>query len=289
MTILVTGSAGFLGQNLVPFLKKSGHTVIGIDLKPDTHSHLSYQQDLLSGVFDDMPKIDICIHLASRVGGFLHNNLKEELPDYELALLKSVKKICDEKNCERIIYTSSINVFENEGDYNHGPLQIFNQKTPYARAKMMGEKFVQNHFKEFVILRPTNLFGKTQMASSSQAGSSHVIPELLHKIKMSPVVEILGDGNQVRNFIHVSDVCHFIHFILKTPSCDWFNLRSEIQMTIKNLALELVSFLNEKRELIFRPEFLKYEPKPICLFDIEKLTQMGWKPHFSEIKSGLLF
>lgn len=289
MTILVTGSAGFLGQNLVSFLKKSGHTVIGIDLKPDTHSHLSYQQDLLSGVFDDLPKIDICIHLASRVGGFLHNNLKEELPDYELALLKSVKKICDEKKCERIIYTSSINVFENDEDYNHGPLQIFDQKTPYARAKMMGEKFLQNHFKEFVILRPTNLFGKTQMASSSQVGSSHVIPELLHKIKMSPVVDILGDGNQVRNFIHVSDVCRFMYLILKTPACDWFNLRSEIHISIKSLASELMEFCKINKELVFHPEFLKFEPNPVQPFDVKKLDILGWKPEVFEIKSGLLF
>lgn len=289
-TILVTGSAGFLGRNLVPFLKENGHKVIGIDLKPEPSSHEFYQQDLLNGLFDDMPKIDVCIHLASRVGGFLHNNLKEDLPDYEFALLESVKRICDKKNCERLIYTSSINVFENGGDYNHEPIQNFDQKTPYAIGKARGEDFVKNHFKEFVILRPTNIFGKTQIISDHfEVGSSHVIPELLRKIKTSSVVEILGDGNQVRNFIHVSDVCRFIHLILTKPNSGWFNLRSEIQVTIKNLALELVSFLNEKRDFIFRPEFLKFEPKPICLFDIKKLTQMGWKPCVSEIKSGLLF
>lgn len=288
--ILVTGSAGFVGSSLVTHLKQQGHFVIGIDVKPDSVSSVFIQKDIYDVHVGDIPSFDLCIHLASRVGGFLHNYYNQTLVDYELGLLKKIKTICQhyQKNCERILYTSSINVFEQSQIYPTGPLIEHNQQTPYAQAKAAGEKFVAKNFKEFVILRPTNIFGATQLyPQTAEPGRSHVIPEILRKIDLNPIVEILGDGTQTRNFIHVEDVCRLILMLLNTPTQAWFNVRSHLQLTIEELALELLRFKNVKKELRYHPEFLKYEPLPLKNFDLTPLLNLGWKPLINSIQEGL--
>ncbi|EKD42167.1 MAG: hypothetical protein ACD_73C00289G0002 [uncultured bacterium] len=288
MNILVTGSAGFLGQNLIPILKNNGHHITGIDLNPDYLSDEFTQQDIRKGILLKNKSIDICIHLASYVGGFLNNQKKLGQEQYEIDLLMQTYKFLSKSGCQRIIYTSSINVFEQSQNYSHGPLAIANQHTHYARAKKMGEEFVQTHFDSFIILRPTNLFGKTQTTNKiGIVGSSHVIPELLKKIEECDVLTVLGDGSQVRNFVHVSDVSHFIQKILGTPERAWYNLRSEIHLTIKELAQQLIKLINIEKKIVFQPEYLSYEPVSIQLFDMSEPVSLGWVAKITSIQQGL--
>ncbi len=245
MNILVTGSAGFVGQELIPLLQQKGHRVIGIDLKKENVSDESLTQDILNTKILPVHHLDLCIHLASDVGGFLHNFDNKTIQAYELDLLKNVKRICDQYQCRHILYTSSINVFEQADTFITGPLQQRAQHSSYGQAKEKGEEFVQNNFEKFIIVRPTNIFGKSQITPSSlPIGKRHVIPELLQKIDQDEVVEILGNGSQLRNFIHVTDVCRFIIHALSLPKPAWFNLRSDIHLTITELAHLLSTFKN---------------------------------------------
>ncbi len=290
MNILLTGSAGFVGRSLIPFLKRQNHTVIGIDLREDYYSDLAFQHDLREEIPFELPPFDLCVHLASNVGGILHNHLHAGLEDYELQLLKNVHRLCQQHSCRRMIYTSSVSVFEQSGVFDHGPLEIFNQITPYARAKTEGERFVQAEFEEFVILRPTNIFGKEQNTLTDlQVGQYHVIPELLKKLGQSLQLEILGDGSQIRNFIHVSDVCRFIQRVLSAPAKGWYNLRSEIQISIQELAQQLMEQRGVTKEIVYQPEFLKYEPHPIHLFKMDEVLELGWKAEVDSLQAGLQF
>jgi len=289
MNILITGSAGFLGQTLVPHLQALGHFIIGVDLNLDTLSNQFIQQDLREGIPHLKKEISVCIHLASYVGGILSNNRESGQEVYELSLLESVRQFFFQQSCSRILYTSSINVFENNPDYTHGPLTLLNQRSPYARAKAKGEEFIQKNFQSYGIIRPTNLFGKNQTTHKSDTiGSSHVIPELLKKI-MQPTdeLEVLGDGQQIRNFIHVSDVSRFLEIILEQPSRGWYNLRSNIHLSILELAQSLNKFKGTKKKIVFKPEYLEYEPIPIQMFDMAIPERTGWKALISNMVDGL--
>jgi len=289
MKILVTGSAGFVGSSLIPLLQQLGHEVIGMDFQKDSLSSFAFQNDLRQVSSEELPESSLCIHLASWVGGILHNHTEQGQEAYEIELLKKIRGWNQEGKFKRLIYLSSINVFENARGYESGALKCKNQTSPYARAKSQGEGFIEEYFENFAIIRPTNLFGKAQGVLGHQAGVSHVIPDLLRKIDQQEELEVWGDGKQVRNFLHVSDLCRFIILLLDQaiPAC--FNLRSEIQINIAELAQTLLHFRKTERKIKFLPEFLKYEMQKISLFDIEDSLKLGWRAKVTTIEQGLQF
>ncbi len=290
MKIIVTGSAGFVGSSLIPSLQKLGHEAIGIDLRKDSLSSFCFRRDLRDISAQELPESTLCIHLASWVGGILRNHTEHGQEVYEIDLLKKVLEWKQERKLKRLIYLSSINVFENASGYESGALKWKNQTSPYARAKSRGEEFVQNNFTDFVVVRPTNLFGKAQaLLGDHQVGTSHVIPDLLRKIDQGGELEVWGDGRQVRNFLHVSDLCSFLVLILKQPVQGFFNLRSEIEVSIAELAQSLLNFRKTKRAIKFLPEFLKYEMQRVSLFDIKDSLKLGWQAKVITIEQGLQF
>ena len=72
MRVLVTGSAGFVGSALTERLRRLGHLVIAVD-RNQRRGSSGMRADLLAIEPDQLPPFDVCFHLASDVGGFLHN------------------------------------------------------------------------------------------------------------------------------------------------------------------------------------------------------------------------
>lgn len=288
MNILVTGSAGFLGSYLVKLLQQNGHQVIGVDLLYHETRPPFYKCDILDGLNLECGTIDLCIHCASQVGGIVHNSTCQELPEYELALLKQVKGFLKKKSCDRVIYLSSINVFENNGLYHHQSLEDLDQTTEYAKAKYKGEKFVEENFSTYLILRPTNLFGQSQTCLlDADTGHNHVIPELIHKIKTQKTVEVFGDGTQQRNFLHVKDLCELILMLIHFKKTSYYSVRSNLILSIADLAKELLMYYNKKKPIEYVPSYLKYEKAPIQNFNIDVLQSLGWTPKIDSIAEGL--
>jgi len=289
MRILLTGSAGFVGTRLTRALRRAGHEVLGIDLRAQAPDRGALCADLLRVAPGSLPAFDVCFHLASQVGGFLHNSGRPELVDVESALVTQALRLCRGAGCRRLIYTSSIAVFEGNGTFAAGPLTARDQHTPYARAKAAAEALIEEAFDQFAIVRPTNIFGPQQRRAGQRAGESHVIPDLLHKLAASDdqTLEVLGDGRQQRNFIHVDDVVSFLMTVMRHPARGWFNLRSEIQLSIGELASELLRLTRRNHRIVYRPEYLHYEPQPITRFELGPAHALGWSPRVATLSDGL--
>ena len=134
MNILVTGSKGFIGTNLVKYLRNNTE-----------HNVLEFSRnDLLEDLKNSINSIDIVFHLAGL-------NKKTTNEDFEKVNVKLTRKLCGilSKNSEtKIIYASSIQI---------------NQNNEYGKSKKECEKIILNLGKtnnnEVYILRLPGIFG----------------------------------------------------------------------------------------------------------------------------------
>jgi UDP-glucose 4-epimerase len=279
MRIAVTGGSGFLGQELVQALQSAGHQVINIDLVP---SNLSEIEEHIVDLTRDYPKIkcDFCFHLASGAGGILFNQ-NEDIITYNDRMNKNVLLMCGDAP---LVFISSVNVFEGLDNI----YQTLSPITFYAKSKLSGEKFFNNNKKENLhIVRSTNIFGKSQINRFTKYGESHVIPDILNKInKDSDVLEVWGDGTQMRNFIHVRDLCNYLSgFLLGIfTSTAYHNICSSITISISELIEDLLNFSHKDKMIVYKDSYMQYEKIRIDHF-IKDLYNIG---AISTIEEGLL-
>lgn len=283
MRILVTGSAGFVGKELVAKLQSSWHFVIGIDINAENQSDIFFQHDLITA-FTNSIDFDLCIHLASSVWGILFNTEKADIINYNNLINKFTLKILQDHNCDRMIFFSSINVFEWKHEFPHRKLLGLDQHSSYALSKAMSEMFFSSWIDNLIVIRPTNIFWKSQIKSHLKFGESHVIPDLLIKIdRASEGIEVFGDGKQIRNFLHVDDIIDFLLAILALEWQHFFNLRSSILISIGDLAEELIRFSKKNLSIHYLPEFMKYEQMNIENFDLEIPRTLWFSPSVDSI------
>lgn len=151
----------------------------------------------------------------------------------------------------------------------------------------MGERLLAAQCQNFTVVRPTNVFGPHQPCAGAAVGESHVIPDLLRKLAAPAPFEVLGDGSQRRNFLHVDDLVRFLIAVLAGPPRAWFNVRSDIELTIGALANRLMQATGQHRPIAYRPEFMSYEPAPIRPFDLSAARAVGWRPLVADLVDGL--
>lgn len=285
--VLVTGSTGFIGEYLCERLAGSGMTVVGVDKRHAAVPYRLLHHDLTRPLAETV-HARACVHLASAVGGLLYNNTRADMVEYNAAINQNVLRLCQAGNIERLVFFSSINVFESHPVFRHAPVEVFPAATAYAKSKAAGEAFFAQHFARFMAVRPTNVYGKRQARTHEAIGESHVIPDLMKKIRESDVVQVLGDGSQRRNFVHVTDIADFVaRNVAGLAARSFVNLRSELTISIRELATALASFMGRNVEFEFDPSFMKFETFQIRDFDLAPAERLGWRPRIQRIDEGL--
>lgn len=287
--VLITGAAGFIGQYFCEHLNAMGLSVIGLD-KRDANLPCELICHDLTEIYAGKIEAKTCIHLASSVGGILFNNAtKADMVEYNASVNRGVIELLKAGGCQRMVFFSSINVFESNPSFDHGRILVPPALTSYAISKADGERELAKVFEHFTVIRPTNVFGKRQIRTHDQFGESHVIPDLMKKIQESVIVDVLGDGTQRRNFVHVQDIVEFVVRNLNLNGQHYFNLRSDITVTIGQLAHELSLFMKRDVSFKFDPSFMKLETFKIQNFNLDVPAKYGWSPRFQSIAEGLEF
>lgn len=165
MRIIVTGSSGFIGTNLVEYFINSGVDVLGLDIAPPMNDcHIDYFN--LCDI-RDLPTLtdivvsfcpDYIIHMAART------DLNGKTLDYYNSNIVGVENICRVSSklssLKKVFFASSMLVCEN--GYIPSTVMDFKTSTLYGESKAIGEKIVRQwrgELPDFVIARPTSIWG----------------------------------------------------------------------------------------------------------------------------------
>ena len=213
----IFGSTGFVGQNLIQFLKKKRIHVIEFS-RGD--ADLMDLKQAVRCVKNFTP--DVVINLAAIAGGIGLNKDNPAMMMYKnLQMGINVLHACYENNIRKYIYLGSVCAYPKipkripfrEEDMWDGRPEPTNE--PYGLAKKTVGFLMDCYYKQYgypsCYLIPTNMYGPHDDFSLY---SSHVIPALINKYlkakKDKVDVELWGDGTPSRDFLYVEDCCQAI-------------------------------------------------------------------------------
>ena len=117
---------------------------------------------------------------------------------------------CVKNEIKRVIFASSASVYGISSSYSPITEDVTTiPSSPYGASKLAVENYLhafENTFAlEPVILRYFNVFGQRQKSDSEYSG---IITKFIKILSHNQNPEIFGDGEQMRDFVHVKDVAH---------------------------------------------------------------------------------
>jgi GDP-L-fucose synthase len=270
--ILITGSEGMVGKNLILELIKQGYkNLIFLDKK---------EVDLMNReeVFDFFKKFnpEYVFHNAARVGG-IKENLEKPVEYLRDNLLININVIdaCFQFKIKKLIVLNSATIYpENkehpsERDFFSGELEKENEA--YGLSKICSVKLCEYYNREydtnFINVASTNIYGEF---SKFEEGKSNIIPSLIKrfndaKIRKNPNVVVWGSGNAIREVIYVGDLVKLLILVAnKINKEDTFkgliNCGLGNEVTIKEIANIIKKVVKFKGEIFFditKPEGIK--------------------------------
>jgi UDP-glucose 4-epimerase len=292
--ILVTGGAGFIGSHLVDRLVELKYDVIVLDnfvngslknLKKNRNKikivkiNISKLNNYLKKYFY---KVDAVIHLAALV------NMQQSIIDPEYYFKNNVMgtfnvlNAAKDSKVKKFIYAASASCYGAPNKFPTKENEKIDIRNPYALTKYLGEELVLHWCKIYkmpsVSLRLFNVYGSRSKISGSY---NSVFSTFLSQKFSGKALTIVGDGNQTRDFIYVSDVVDAIILMLKKKNNfgQVYNVGNGKEIKINKIA----KLFNEKvKKIKKRPgESLR------SLADITKIKNfLKWKPRVS-LESGV--
>jgi len=255
LRVLVTGGAGFIGSHLIKALVKAGHQVRVLDnLSTGSIENLADMLNAIEFVRGDVRDygaveytvrgVDAVVHLAALIDVAESVEKPDLYFDVNIRGTYNVAKAL--RNIDTFVFTSSSAVY---GEPIKVPIpedHPLMPKSPYAASKVSGEAFVQAFANQYgfrpVILRLFNVYGPKQ--SRAYAG---VIIEFIGRVSRGEPPIIFGDGEQTRDFVHVSDVVEAIMLSLRSKGARGvFNIGSGEGVTINHLARLILKLMGKE-------------------------------------------
>lgn len=226
MKVIITGAAGFIGCNLAVHLDDKGYKIVAIDnmSKPGSQDNAKWLYNHGIEVLNrDVRHLtarevdgDILIHLAANVDA--NRALKNPIWDF-MNNGMAIMRLLDMAIVSHIpiIYASTCKVYstkyinsrvvgtEIKEDAPVDPQ--FEIKGPYGCSKYVGDLYCQEigalYEIPIVINRLSSIYGPRQFGNSGYGWVGHFIDSA----KAGQEITIFGDGTQIRDILHIEDLC----------------------------------------------------------------------------------
>jgi UDP-glucose 4-epimerase len=295
MKAIVTGGAGFIGSHLVDRLIDDGYAVTVIDnMTCGTMENLKQHKDnpkLKVYTVDiqnaqELTRIfaghDVVFHLAAHAN--IRNSLANHRADLENNLVGTINileamvhnKISDLVFASTSAIYGAATVRPTPEDY------MPTQTSLYGASKLACEAYAEA-FTEFAPIkfwayRFANIIGERCRRG--------VVWDFVHKLQRNPAsIEILGDGNQSKEYLHVDDCVNgmMTGYQQSTEEVNLFNLAIEENTAVDEVAdivIKEMSLVHVKRYYTGGARGWIGD-NPVVHLSINKIKSLGWVPEIS--------
>jgi UDP-glucose 4-epimerase len=300
MKVLVTGGAGFIGSHLVDELVRRDHHVVVFDnLTTGFETHLkeslrSGRAEFVRGDILDAERLAEAMEGANSVFHLAANaDVRGGKADREVDLQQNiigahrVMEAMVRTGATNIVFTSSATVYGEPERFptpeSYAPLQT----SLYGASKLAAEAMIQAYSEYFGITSHVFRF----VSWIGERYSHGVVFDFINKLRSNPrELEILGDGNQKKSYLHVEDGVRGIFEAIEglKDLKNVVNLGHEDYMNVTDLA-EIVC-----EEMGLKHVSFRYTggtrgwigDSPFVHLDISKIRSIGFVPSV-KIEEGI--
>ena len=224
MRLIVTGGAGFIGSHLCDLLvkKKNIKKIIVIDYlqdgtKKNLNSALKSKKIILfkydirnkKKILPLFKGVDVVIHLAALSDIVPSITDPENYLSTNIVGTMNVLESMRFYNVKKIVYAASSSCYGIPKKYPTKENESIDIRYPYAFSKNIGEQLIQHWSKvyniNYISLRLFNVYGTRSRTHGAYGAALGIF--LRQKIS-GKAYTVVGDGNQKRDFVYVSDVCN---------------------------------------------------------------------------------
>ncbi|BAW95131.1 GDP-fucose synthetase [[Synechococcus] sp. NIES-970] len=292
--ILVTGGAGFLGQEVIAQLIQAGAKSENITVPRSQTCDLRRLEACQKAVQGQ----DIIIHLAAHVGGIgLNREKPAELFYDNLMMGTQLIHSAYETGVEKFVCVGTICAYPKftpvpfkEADLWAGYPEETN--APYGIAKkallVQLEAYRLQYGFNGIYLLPVNLYGP---GDNFKPESSHVIPALIRKVYEAQrdgvkELKVWGDGSPTREFLYVTDAARGIVLATqKYDEADPVNLGTNTEISIKALVELICELMDFEGEIIWEADKPNGQPRR-CLDTQRAKEKFGFEA-IASLRQGL--
>lgn len=245
MKIGVTGGAGFIGGHIADRLLAEGYEVLVFD-------HLGRAHDpALEVMLGDVRDATAVTELAAHVDGIVHL----------AAVLGTQETVGNPWPAAETNVLGTVNVLNACRQYGlpvaYAGVGNFWFRNTYSTTKTAAERLVEQYRDEFGlragIVRPCNAYGPRQLAAAPYGPGKvrKIAPAFICRALSGDPIEVYGDGSQVSDMVHVTDVARvFVDTLMccaagavpplpievgPTESCTVADVAREVQRAVSTL------------------------------------------------------
>jgi ADP-L-glycero-D-manno-heptose 6-epimerase len=304
--MIVTGGAGFIGSNLVRALIDRGHDdVVVVDDLEDGHKFVNIAK---LGIADYLDKDDFIERLAtdaafaSGIQAIFHQGACSATTEWDGRYMmknnygysQTLLHHCLEHKTP-YIYASSAAVYGGSKEFVEDPL-FEGPLNVYGYSKLQFDRYVRrvaaNPGSQVVGLRYFNVYGPREQHKGSMASVAfHFNNQILTdgEARLFEGTEGYGNGEQLRDFVYVDDVCNVNLWFLDNPGVSGiFNTGSGAAQSFNDVANAVIKWHgNGKIRYIPFPEHLKGAYQSFTQADLTQLRKAGCDVAFRPVEEGV--
>lgn len=272
--ILVTGSEGFIGKNLVNKLKSIGYNVLGVDVNDKLNPINILEINSFRNLVDEF-KPNIIVHLAAAVGRVRCEDDIVETINKNANMSAIIANICGDRGI-KLFYTSTSEIYGDFGEIVANEDTI--PKLPhnlYGLSKRWGEEVCKLYVKNLCIIRPSMPYGPGCPPGRGRRAMDNMMWQAIYDM---PIVTHIGSE---RSWCWIGDLIDAYVLLIEKNQIGAFNVgRDDDYRSMVEIAKRACDLAGKDYSLI------KMEEAPgnqtvVKRLSTKKLMDLGWSPKVS--------